>query len=748
MSNAPLMLRSDRADTVVRQHFTVTGVVQGVGFRPFVYRIASELGLAGFVGNDSGAVFLEVQGEQERVAEFGRRLRIEAPPLARISDVSRDRPGGRSRVWQPTSGLCPARRSPVRPRRFRRTSRCATSVWPSCSTRTTGVTAIRSSPAPTAGRGSPSSRSCRTTARPPPCRHSPCVSGALPNTTIRRIAGSTRSRSPAPSAGRRCGSGRRTGGGSTEQTPRWLRPNEPWQPVRWSPIKGIGGYHLACRVDDEAAVGALRARKMRGAKPFAMLVRDLGVARRYAVHRRRRGRGAVECRPPDCVAARPPRRTGRRGGGPGSPLLGLMLPYSPIHHLLLAAVPGAAGPVPDALVLTSANRSDEPICFTDEDAALRLPGLCDAILDHDRPIHVPCDDSVVRVDRRPRAADPPVPRLCAAPVDLRLPGRHPSGAGGRRRTEEHLLPHRRLARLPVRAHRRHGHRGRRCARSSARSVSSAKSAASRRDWPPICIRGTTPEAGRSVTRAIDRWISSSTITRMWCRCWPNTGASANPSSGSPSTAPVTAATTRSGAARFSRSGPTATVSCAPAICYRCRCRAVTRPCATPGGWRCPSCGWQTSTGRRIWHRSPRRHRTNCGSSVRNWRAVPAACRARAWAGCSTRSPPCWAFGIASTTRARPPSNSRRWPSRWQTTGAAPSLPLTVRADGVIDPAAMVQTMVSALHAGTPAAMLAAAFHRGDRGRRRQAGFPGGRHGTVGGPHRRRLPERAAAARVP
>jgi hydrogenase maturation protein HypF len=162
-------------------------------------------------------------------------------------------------------------------------------------------------------------------------------------------------------------------------------------------IKGIGGYHLACVVDDEAAVGALRSRKARGAKPFAMLVRDLDIARRYA--HIDDAEAAVLTSP-----ARPIVLLRRRADAPvadavapGSPLLGLMLPYSPIHHLLLGPVPNAYETVPDALVLTSANRSDEPICFTEDDAASRLSTLCDAVLDHNRPIHVPCDDSVVRV---------------------------------------------------------------------------------------------------------------------------------------------------------------------------------------------------------------------------------------------------------------------------------------------------------------------------------------------------------------
>ena len=128
-----------------------------------------------------------------------------------------------------------------------------------------------------------------------------------------------------------------------------------------------------------------------------MLVRDLDIARRYA--HLDDTEAAVLSSP-----ARPIVLLRRRHDSPladavapGSPLVGLMLPYSPIHHLLLAPVPGVDAPPPLALVLTSANRSDDPICFTEDDVLQRLPPLCDAVLDHDRPIHVPCDDSVVRV---------------------------------------------------------------------------------------------------------------------------------------------------------------------------------------------------------------------------------------------------------------------------------------------------------------------------------------------------------------
>ena len=420
----------------VRRRFTVTGVVQGVGFRPFVHRIASGLGLTGFVGNDSGAVFLEVQGPCARIDEFHRRLRAEAPPLAAISavhivDVSAERMcdstfrivnsqtvAGATTPIPPDIAVCDdciAELFDPNDRRYRHPFVTCTN----CGPRFTIIRALPyDRPATTmsaftmcercaAEYHDPANR--RFHAQPIACPH--CGPSLWFAAHADRVDGSDAAL------------------GATQQA---LAAGAVVA------IKGIGGYHLACRVDDEAVVAALRTRKARGAKPLAMLVRDLDVARRYA-HIDDTEAAVLSS------AARPIVLLRRRRGAPvadavapGSPLVGLMLPYSPIHHLLLASVPGVEAPVPDALVLTSANRSDAPICFTEDDAALRLlrpsAALCDAVLDHDRPIHVPCDDSVVRVVRDQEVAwELPIRRsrgYAPLPIDLGRDGPPVLAVGG------------------------------------------------------------------------------------------------------------------------------------------------------------------------------------------------------------------------------------------------------------------------------------------------------------------------------
>ncbi|MDI3314237.1 MAG: carbamoyltransferase HypF [Mycobacterium sp.] len=393
-----MLLRSG----IVRRRLTVTGVVQGVGFRPFVHRLAGELGLAGFVGNDSGAVFLEVQGPRSRVEEFGRRLRAEAPPLARIAAVTAVEVdvdtgcGADFRIVE--SQTVPGATTPIPPdiavcddcvaelfdphdRRYRHPFVTCTNCGPR-------FTIIRTLPYDRPGTTMSAFDMCgrcaaeyhdpadrRFHAQPIACPDcGPSLWFYSKTGRPERIVGSDAALAAAQRA---------LAAGAVVA------------------IKGIGGYHLACVADDENAVGALRARKARGAKPFAMLVRDLDVARRYAHFDDTEAAILSGPARPIVLLRRRPDAPVAEAVAPGNPLLGLMLPYSPVHHLLLAPIPNVDTPVPDALVLTSANRADEPICFTEDDAAHRLWGtsvpLCDAVLDHNRPIHVPCDDSVVRV---------------------------------------------------------------------------------------------------------------------------------------------------------------------------------------------------------------------------------------------------------------------------------------------------------------------------------------------------------------
>ena len=373
----------------------VAGTVQGVGFRPFVYRLAAELGLGGWVLNDGRGVVLEVEGPPEAVDELLTRLRSQPPPLAAIESVRVEpaAPTGergfrdpRVRARRPARGpgvarLRHLRRLPGRDPRSRRPP-LPLSVHQLHQLRPALHDRARRPLRPRADHDG---------------RVRDVRGAATPSTTIPPTAASTRSPTPARTAARELrlvdtggGLGERSGGDALEAAAACSAPGAILA------IKGIGGYHLACVAADEAAVAALRARKHREAKPLALMV---------ARPRGSRASSSSSTRPRSAADRAARGRSSSLAGGrrrvapavaPGSRDLGVMLPYSPLHHLLLADVGRAAG---DDL----GNVSDEPIAYLDDDARERLARIADAFLVHDRPIWVRTDDSVLRASRRPSA---------------------------------------------------------------------------------------------------------------------------------------------------------------------------------------------------------------------------------------------------------------------------------------------------------------------------------------------------------
>ena len=374
------MAESERA----RRRFEVSGLVQGVGFRPFVYVTACELGLTGHVSNTPSGVVVEVEGEPAAVAAFEHRLTHDAPPLAEVDQVrgtSLPPVGGTGFTIQPSGGgsgrtlaspdvaICEdCRRELADPsdRRFRHPFITCTN----CGPRFTIITALPYDRATTTMADFAMCDACRGEYDDPGDRRFHAQPIACPDCgpTLELVG---------------TGPGK-TGDDALRKARGLLAAG------RVVAVKGLGGYHLACDARNEDAVAELRRRKRRGDKPFAVMVRDVEVAERLCEIGADERRLLTDGRKPIVLLPRAPQAAVAPSVAPGNPDLGLMLPYTPLHVLLLEA-PGT-----DALVMTSGNISGEPIVIDDEEAVTRLGALADAWLRHDRRIHVPCDDSVAR----------------------------------------------------------------------------------------------------------------------------------------------------------------------------------------------------------------------------------------------------------------------------------------------------------------------------------------------------------------
>jgi hydrogenase maturation protein HypF len=377
-----------------RRRIRVRGVVQGVGFRPFVYGLAREHSLGGFVLNDGDGVVIEVEGGRDSIERFATALVARAPSLARVDGIEAEAlaprgetafrielstaPGGTALVPPDVATCADCLRELFDPgdRRYRYPFINCTQ----CGPRFTIVRGVPYDRALTTMAGFPLCAACLREYEDPADRryHAEpvCCPACGPQLTM-----------------------------PLEHAVARLRDGEILA------VKGLGGYHLACDATNEHAVATLRARKHREDKPFAVMTDDPEALASVDAEELRLLRSRE--RPIVLVRA----RSGAVAPSvtPATRWLGLMLPYTPLHHLLCSDFDAP-------LVMTSGNVSDEPIAFEDGDARHRLDAIADGFLGHDRPIHRRCEDSVLRARfpiRRSRGYAPtavPLPVAAARPL--------------------------------------------------------------------------------------------------------------------------------------------------------------------------------------------------------------------------------------------------------------------------------------------------------------------------------------------
>jgi len=379
----------------VRVRLTVRGIVQGVGFRPFVHRLAVSEGLTGSVVNTSAGVVIEVQGRPPALGRFNRRLRDEAPPLASILGLtsvllppvaengfvigaSRDQRGGDAvgltTAVPPDVALCADCRREIRDPHDRRFGYAFTNCT-NCGPRWTLIDSL------------PYDRPRTSMARFPMCDACRAEYG---DPADRRFHAQ-------PNACADCG-------------PRpWLCGPDGVDCGEVSPVaaaavalaageivavRGLGGFHLAVRADDDAAVARLRRRKHRAAKPLALMVADLAGARALANVTPDEEAALMSPAAPIVLLERRAAAAVAPAVAPGHRRLGVMVAATPLH-LLLFDETAALGL--GALVMTSGNAADEPVCIGNDDALERLQGIADHWLLHDREIVRRADDSVLQI---------------------------------------------------------------------------------------------------------------------------------------------------------------------------------------------------------------------------------------------------------------------------------------------------------------------------------------------------------------
>ena len=362
----------------------IRGVVQGVGFRPFVYRLAREHGLAGWVLNGEEGVSIHAEGEEKTLWKFVEALRLQAPPAAEIDEVEahfaevagfadfkireserHDKPTVRISPDLPVCDECLRELfDPQNPRYQYPYINCT-----NCGPRYTVILALPYDRPNTTMKSWPLDAYCGGEYRDPANRRFHAQPVACP----------------------KCGPHYflRVDNRTVETDDEAIRRSvELLREGKIVAVKGLGGYHLACDARNAAAVNAMRERKYRKEKPFAVMVKDIDGARSIV-------ETSLEVESLLRSVARPivlgKAKVELLGVAPDNDELGVMLSYTPLHDLLFAA--GA----PEVLVMTSANRSSEPIAYTEQDAFDRLAGVADAYLVGERPIARRVDDSVVRV---------------------------------------------------------------------------------------------------------------------------------------------------------------------------------------------------------------------------------------------------------------------------------------------------------------------------------------------------------------